>query len=137
VVRAIQAQLALPSLVGYPPGAPLVPNPPACREPLKIMDLMDNLLTFLPTSSVPLDPQVAADLQARAAVTPFFRMPLAEGRAAPGTNWQASRPGQQGMNGVLRQEATLWRRHGTVEREPIDSAEVIFCSAATLSRNVR
>lgn len=43
---------------------------------------MDYLSTFPALKSVPLDAQVAADLQARAGATPFYKMPLAEGRAA-------------------------------------------------------
>jgi acetyl esterase len=44
---------------------------------------MDEFLTTYPeTASTPLDPQVAADLRARADVTPFFRMPPNEARAA-------------------------------------------------------
>jgi len=45
--------------------------------------LMHNYLTTYPESTpVPLDPLVAADLQARANMTPFFRMPPMEARAA-------------------------------------------------------
>lgn len=43
---------------------------------------MDHLTTFPATSPVPLDPKVAADLRARAGATPFYQMPLPEGRAA-------------------------------------------------------
>jgi acetyl esterase len=43
---------------------------------------MDYLTTFPPISSVPLDSQIAAELCARAEVTPFYRMPPAEARAA-------------------------------------------------------
>jgi hypothetical protein len=43
---------------------------------------MDYLTTFPETSSVPLDPQIAADLRARDGVTPFYRMPPLEARAA-------------------------------------------------------
>src|SRR5262245_54356059 len=46
------------------------------------MDPMDYFTTFPPTAAVPLDPQVAADLRARAGSTPFYQMSPAEGRAA-------------------------------------------------------
>ncbi len=43
---------------------------------------MDHLTTFPETTPVPLDPKVAADLRARADATPFYRMPVPQGRAA-------------------------------------------------------
>jgi acetyl esterase len=42
----------------------------------------DHLATYPATTSVPLDAQVAADLHARVDLTPFFRMPPREARAA-------------------------------------------------------
>jgi acetyl esterase len=43
---------------------------------------MDYLSTFPAQSPRQLDPQVAADLSARAGITPFYRLPPQEGRAA-------------------------------------------------------
>lgn len=43
---------------------------------------MNHLATYPPLASLPLDEQVAADLQARAGATPFYRLPPAEGRSA-------------------------------------------------------
>lgn len=46
------------------------------------MTTPDCFSTFPPTPAVTLDPLVAADLQARVGLTPFYQMPLREGRAA-------------------------------------------------------
>lgn len=43
---------------------------------------MEYLVTYPALDVVPLDPQVAEDLRRRATMTPFFRMPVAEARAA-------------------------------------------------------
>jgi len=43
---------------------------------------MDLYTTYPATATVPLDARVAADLRARAGVTPFYRLPLPAGRAA-------------------------------------------------------
>jgi acetyl esterase len=43
---------------------------------------MEYFTTFPARPAVPLDPQVAADLRARAGATPFYRMPPPEARAA-------------------------------------------------------